>query len=286
MSFTFTTAYSNVVTGLLKSGGWINRLNQGIEIPGGFRRGVIDVPVLTTVSAQTITVATIPTQGINNTVASLTGVDKVVPYIVQETEIDSFYAKDPAALMAIAEKAADSLKQAAEGDAIAGLVAATPDSTRTLASGHANFELGTTTPADFKALLQQTLGGVIAHVATQTGGNYRKIMCVAAQTAYENIYGMAGVIPGVNLDGNGELFYNTVPIYPVVSTTTDWGGASEECVFALHEEAYAMKMFDAYMQGGGILTRSDAVNAIHWVAPYFHGVVFENGIAAVINGAS
>lgn len=287
MSYTQMVHFTNVITGVLKvDRRWINKLNSAIEVEGGSSAGSITATVLTTVTAQTITSGQIPDQGINNVQVVFTGVDKSVTYRVDEKNKNNFFNKSPAVLAQIAKKAGDSLAQAAETSTIANLVAATPTLTETLPSGHANFELGSTTPADFAALLQQTLGRVVAKVSTQTGSTpLGDLIMLAAPTAYGNLLSLTDSVLGLKMVGDTPTYKGT-PIYAAISTSASWGAANEECVFCFHPEAVGLKMEDAFLQGGGLVLGTDLIYRYNWVAPYWHGIVFEDGIAAVINGAS
>lgn len=287
MSYTQAIHYASVVTGLMRvNKRWINSMNAGIEVSGNAHAGSITVPVLTTATAGDVTPGTIPTTGINNSHVVLTVGDKIVPYVVQPSEKENFFNKDPRSLAAIASKAADSLMQACETAVIASLVAATPNKVVTLASGHMDFALGTTTPADFAALLSQSLGQAVGNVASLSGGfDPSKICIVASIDAFGNLFAMADSVLGLRMIGD-QLTYKGVPIYCVNSTSTSWGGASVECAFVMHNEAMAVKMGEVEIQGNGVLLRSDGTYALHFVNPYYQGVANVYGIASILNGAS
>lgn len=286
MTYTQMIHFTNVITGVLKSDKrWLSKLNSAIQVDGGSRAGSITATVLTTVDSNTITSGNIPGQGINNTQVAFTGVDKSVTYLVNEKDKNNFFNQSSEILAQIAKKAGDSLAQGAEINVIADLVGATPTKTETLPSGHANFVLGSTTPADFAALLQQTLARVIAKVSTQTATPLNDLLMLAAPEAYGNLLSLTDSVLGLKMIGD-VVTYKGCPIYPVISTSASWGAASEECVFCIHPEAMGLLMEDAILQGGGLVLGTDLIYRYNWVSPHWHGVVFEEGIGSVINGAS
>jgi hypothetical protein len=289
MTLTLSTAYTTAVNANLNGSGRLGdllvKLGSAIDIPNGAQLGVVSVNVITAFTAGTGTDGTMATNGLNNTVASMTLVDNQTVSSVSSKQKESGMLKGKNAVK-IANGMADALGFKAIDTLIEGLVSATPSSSNTMTAGKANFAGATQTEI---AILTKAL----TDVAVNRGADYRDLVILVYPTAFSNLTAAASTILNnpmkLTAGPNGDDLWTFmgVPMYPAkADSATNWGAASKPCLFVVHPEGYALKFTPAFMHGGGPIAASDGWTKVIMQAPFAHGLIQAGLLAEIVNNTS
>ena len=284
MALAFDTAYAGLITGKITGRrGYLQHVNRSGEVPDGAAFGAISIQYISSVTATTLTDGTMLTDG--NTTSQVTGtyVDKVCVTSLPPKQARSSFTS-PKWVTQMLEKHADALYTDAQNSLIADLKAGTPSQTSALPTGQIDFV------AESEAEAIINLGHAaraVAYMFANFGQYTPSEFAIAVPTAaFGNFTSLraTGVPSPQYFADTGMYSFMGVPIYPIPGAT-NFGGASNECMFVTHKDSLLFVMDDPELHGGAPIYATDGF--VKWItkAPYAHAVV-TNFFTQVTNPAS
>jgi len=181
---------------------------------------------------------------------------------------------------------ASALGVKAEAEIIADLVAGTPVETETLPNGQMDFRCPAGTDAQVW-LAKNALDKAIAAVEIQTQGKPRNIAIIAGKAAYGNLKSLRNFKMMANdFDRLGnQWLYDGYPIL-LTSVTTNFGGASAECAYVVHQDAEGLVWDEIDLPDGGFAHHGDGFQKLIMQGYAWAGLLQSTHYAAVLSGTS
>lgn len=285
MAFPMAVSYSNLLNTHLAGKRSISRsVNNLVEIPDGAEAGAITCTIITASTSSALVDGTMLTNDTATTQASMTYVDNAVTHSVTPSQTKNFF-NNPTNITRIMENHANALDLAGNNSLVADFVTATPGLVETLAAGRMDFTIGT---VQQNTLMISQVARVIGYIADRVNDPVMQNYGIIAGTAaFGNFTALRGELSNYPIwDASISRFtFMGVPIYST-SISTNFGGASKECMFIYHKDAAGFAFKEPGLMAGFPSIRSDGF--LKWVTygPYAHGVIDANILGSILNGTS
>lgn len=288
-----------VVGAVLQNPAWaFNFFGNNVDYTPGAAVGKVSVPLLTAVSLATPDGTTNLSDGLTNSLVDLTVAERASCMHVNAKNKLAFEQGNLAFMQGFLDLTVDGVLALLDDLINDGIYAATPDTSETITTGYANFGVVTTSADTILAscfLINKHIGNAVAGVAANNGGKMTGIIMKAGKTAWKNLMGIAN--SGSNqAKVTSNLFYdnalqvlswNGVPIYRSSATEeNNWGVASKECLYVIHQRSYAAVVDRVYLFGDGIIHDGTGVAKLIPIVVFAYGSLNDDLQGMCVNGTS